>query len=67
MNVFQTLDPQPRRNLQILFIAGLLFWSSLASLLPTLPLYINDLGGTPQQIGVVMGSFAIGLLICVPG
>jgi len=66
LNVFQTLDPQPRRNLQILFVAGLLFWSSLASLLPTLPLYINDLGGTPQQIGVVMGSFAIGLLIMRP-
>jgi len=66
LNVFQTLDPQPRRNLQILFVAGLLFWSSLASLLPTLPLYISDLGGTPQQIGVVMGSFAIGLLIMRP-
>lgn len=66
MNVFRTLDPQPRRNLQILFIAGLLFWSSLASLLPTLPLYISDLGGTPQQIGIVMGSFAIGLLIMRP-
>ncbi|PPS44998.1 MFS transporter [Chroococcidiopsis sp. TS-821] len=66
MNVFQTLDSQPRRNLQFLFIAGLLFWSSLASLLPTLPLYINDIGGTPQQIGVVMGSFAIGLLTMRP-
>ncbi|AFZ30466.1 major facilitator superfamily MFS_1 [Gloeocapsa sp. PCC 7428] len=66
MNVFQTLDPQPRRNLQILFVAGLLFWSSLASLLPTLPLYISDIGGTPQQIGVVMGSFAIGLLTMRP-
>jgi MFS family permease len=34
----------------------------LASLLPTLPLYIQDVGGTEQQIGIVMGSFAIGLL-----
>lgn len=46
----------------VLFAAGFLFWSSLASLLPTLPLYIQDVGGTEQQIGVVMGSFAIGLL-----
>lgn len=63
MNVFRTLDAQLRRNLQILFGAGLLFWSSLASLLPTLPLYIEDVGATKQQIGLVMGCFAIGLLL----
>jgi MFS family permease len=40
-----------------------LFWSSLASLLPTLPLYIQDVGATKQQIGLVMGCFAIGLLL----
>lgn len=49
-----------------LFAAGLLFWSSLASLLPTLPLYIEEVGGTKQQIGLVMGSFAIGLLLFRP-
>ncbi len=38
----------------------------MASLLPTLPLYVQDLGGTQQQIGWVMGSFAIGLLISRP-
>ena len=63
MNVFRTLDAQLRRNLLILFSAGLLFWSSLASLLPTLPLYIQDVGATKQQIGLVMGCFAIGLLL----
>jgi len=47
----------------VLFTAGLLFWSSLASLLPTLPLYIEDVGATKQQIGLVMGCFAIGLLL----
>jgi len=47
----------------VLFAAGFLFWSSLASLLPTLPLYARDIGGTEQQIGIVMGSFAIGLLL----
>jgi MFS family permease len=46
-----------------LFTAGLLFWSSLASLLPTLPLYVQSVGGTKQQIGFVMGAFAIGLLL----
>ena len=63
MNVFRTLDAPLRRNLLILFAAGLLFWSSLASLLPTLPLYIEDVGATKQQIGLVMGCFAIGLLL----
>lgn len=66
MKVFRTLDTQLRRNLLILFAAGLLFWSSLASLLPTLPLYIEDVGATKQQIGVVMGCFAIGLLLFRP-
>lgn len=63
MNFFRTLDAQLRRNLLVLFTAGLLFWSSLASLLPTLPLYIEDVGATKQQIGLVMGCFAIGLLL----
>ncbi|MCA1993281.1 MAG: MFS transporter, partial [Coleofasciculus sp. S288] len=63
MKVFSTLETQRRQNLLTLFIAGLLFWSSLASLLPTLPPYIEDVGGTKQQIGIVMGCFAIGLLL----
>lgn len=62
MRVFWQLPPAQRRNLSILFIAGLLFWASLSSLLPTLPLYVSDAGGTSQQIGLVMGAFSIGLL-----
>ncbi|WP_313934747.1 MULTISPECIES: MFS transporter [unclassified Nostoc] len=50
----------------ILFIAGLLFWSSTAAFLPTLPLYIEDVGGSKQEIGIVMGGFAIGLLLFRP-
>ena len=38
----------------------------MASLLPTLPLYIEHVGASKQQIGIVMGSFAIGLLLCRP-
>ena len=63
MNIFRDIEPQPRRSLVTLFTAGLLFWSSLASLLPTLPLYVQFVGGTKQQIGFVMGAFAIGLLL----
>jgi MFS family permease len=63
LNIFRDIEPQPRRSLLTLFTAGLLFWSSLASLLPTLPLYVQSVGGTKQQIGFVMGAFAIGLLL----
>ncbi|MGB3514125.1 MAG: MFS transporter [Microcoleaceae cyanobacterium] len=63
MKVFRTLDPQRQRSLMILFVAGLLFWSSITTLLPTLPLYIDSIGGTKQQIGLVMGAFSVGLLL----
>ncbi|MGB7442124.1 MAG: MFS transporter [Coleofasciculaceae cyanobacterium] len=63
MKVFMQLEAHKRRNLLILFAGGLLFWSSLASLLPTLPQYIEDVGASRQQIGIVMGCFAIGLLL----
>ncbi|HEY9647620.1 MAG TPA: MFS transporter [Chroococcidiopsis sp.] len=63
MKVFKTLTASCRHNLLILFLAGLLFWSALASLLPTLPLYVSEIGGNSQDIGIVMGCFAIGLLL----
>ena len=63
MNIFSDIEPKARRSLLTLFTAGLLFWSSMASLLPTLPLYVQSVGGTKQQIGFVMGAFAIGLLL----
>ncbi|MEA5506806.1 MFS transporter [Halotia wernerae UHCC 0503] len=66
MKAFHTFDAALRLNLLILFTAGLLFWSSIAAFLPTLPLYIDDLGATKQEIGLVMGSFAIGLLLFRP-
>lgn len=66
MNIFRDIEPQPKRSLVTLFTAGLLFWCSLASLLPTLPLYVQSVGGTKQQIGFVMGAFAIGLLLSRP-
>jgi len=62
LNAFRTFDPKRQRSLLALFIAGLCFWTSITTLLPTLPLYIESLGGTTQQIGWVMGAFALGLL-----
>lgn len=46
--------------------AGLCFWTGIASLLPTIPLYITDSGGTQQEVGLVMGAFAIGLILARP-
>ncbi|MGD1857132.1 MAG: MFS transporter [Leptolyngbyaceae cyanobacterium] len=66
MNVFVTLEPSLRRNLIAMFVAGLCFWAGLAGLLPALPLYIEQFGANGQQIGLVMASFAIGLLTMRP-
>lgn len=66
MSTFAKLAPKTRRNLGVLFTVGLLFWASLASLLPTLPLYIKSIGAPDDQLGIVMGAFAIGLLVFRP-
>ncbi|MDB9547690.1 MFS transporter [Dolichospermum circinale] len=66
MKAFDTFDAALRKNLLMLFAAGLFFWSSLSSLLPTLPLYIEHIGANKQEIGIVMGSFAIGIILIRP-
>ncbi|MEM8723669.1 MAG: MFS transporter [Cyanobacteria bacterium P01_G01_bin.39] len=62
MEVWKDLKPSTKQKLTYLFIAGLLFWISITLLLPALPTYIQDLGGTTQQVGIVMSCFAIGLI-----
>ena len=62
MNGLLSLKPQIKRNLIFLFTSGLLFWTGITIMLPVLPAYIQDLGATTQQVGLVMGCFAIGLL-----
>jgi MFS family permease len=66
VEVLLGLDAKIRNYMLILFAAGLLFWSSIGALLSTLPLYVEDLGGSKEQVGIVMGSFAVGLLIFRP-
>lgn len=63
VSILGTLATERTKNLIALFCSGLLFWTSLTALLPTLPTYIADIGGTPYQVGLVMGCFAIGLLL----
>ena len=62
MNGLLSLKPQIKRNLIFLFTSGLLFWTGITIMLPVLPAYIQDIGATTQQVGLVMGCFAIGLL-----
>jgi MFS family permease len=64
LTTFSNLDTHLRKNLTAIFWTGLFFWSSMASQLPTLPLYIRSLTQSFDQIGIIMGSFAIGLLAC---
>jgi MFS family permease len=66
MNTLDRLEPQQRRSLLVLFITGLLFWISIAILLPTLPAYLDAIGINQQQIGLIIGAFAIGLLATRP-
>ncbi|MBE9048139.1 MFS transporter [Pleurocapsales cyanobacterium LEGE 10410] len=62
MEVWKVLESTTRQKLVNLFIAGLLFWISITLLLPALPTYIQAMGGTTQQVGIVMSCFAIGLI-----
>jgi MFS family permease len=66
MSTIDRLEPQQRRSLMVLFGTGLLFWMSIAILLPTLPAYIDKIGIGQEHLGWIMGSFAIGLLASRP-
>ena len=60
------LSSEHQQALSQLFVAGLLFWASMTTLLPTLPLYISDVGGSDWQVGIAMGAFAVGLVASRP-
>lgn len=62
MEAWKALETETKQKLINLFTAGLLFWISITLLLPTLPTYIQFMGGTTQQVGMVMSCFAIGLI-----
>jgi MFS family permease len=66
VRIFAQASPTLRWNLITLFMAGLCFWAGLAGLLPALPLYIEQFGGTGQQIGIVMACFGVGLIALRP-
>jgi len=54
------------RNLIILFVSTFLFFTNEALFLPTLPLYLSAAGYSNTRIGIVLGAFALGVLITRP-
>ena len=62
VEAWKVLETETKQKLTNLFFAGLLFWISITLMLPTLPTYIQSMGGTTQQVGLVMSCFAIGLI-----
>ena len=62
MKAWKVLETKTKQQLLNLFLVGLLFWVNITLLLPALPTYIQSMGGTTQQVGIVMSCFAIGLL-----
>jgi len=53
------LDELWTKNYILLTVSVLLLFSSFYLLIPTLPLFIQHLGGTEAQVGLIMGVFTI--------
>jgi MFS family permease len=54
------------RNLSVLFVSTFLFFTNEALLLPTLPLHLSAAGYSNTRIGIVLGAFALGVLLTRP-
>jgi len=63
MKILSLLEKNTRKNLLLLFPCGLLFELSNAALLPIIPAYLQEICSTIQEVGLVMGFFAIGLIL----
>ncbi len=54
------------KNLLILFVSTFLFFLNEALLLPTLPVHLASIGYSHTRIGIVLGAFALGVLLFRP-
>ena len=54
------------KNLIILLISICVFFSSFYLLFPTLPLYVQLIGGTQQEVGIVIGVFTLSSVLLRP-
>lgn len=66
MQTLQKLESHTQKQLLVLFCTALLFWMGASILLPTIPTHLEDVGFNPQEIGVIIGAYAIGLLLVRP-
>lgn len=58
--------PLYTKNMVLLLISISLFFSSFYLLLPTLPLYVQDMGGDQKIVGIIIGVFTISSVIVRP-
>ncbi|MDR7865878.1 MAG: MFS transporter [Sporomusaceae bacterium] len=54
------------RNFICICVATFLYFGSFYLLIPTLPQYVEGLGGSPGQIGLVMGAFSLAAVLVRP-
>lgn len=54
------------RNFILVCLSGFLYFGSFYLLLPTIPQFVADLGGTTSQIGIVVGTFTMASVILRP-
>ncbi len=54
------------RNFVCVCVATFLYFGSFYLLIPTLPQYVEGLGGSPGQIGLVMGTFSLAAVLVRP-
>jgi len=47
----------------LLLISNALLFMTFEMLIPTLPLFLENIGGTPSQIGIIVGSFTLSALL----
>lgn len=53
-------------NFILTFAANFLYFGSFYLLIPTMPQFVGQLGGTPGQIGLVMGFFTLAAVVVRP-
>ncbi len=54
------------KNFILVCLANFFYFGSFYFLIPTMPQYVNVLGGTPSQIGMVMGWFTLAAVAARP-
>ncbi|MCD8554660.1 MFS transporter [Seleniivibrio sp.] len=54
------------KNFVLICVSGFLYFGSFYLLLPTIPQFVQDIGGTTGQIGAVVGFFTLSSVILRP-